>query len=65
VLAHDAVYPLDPAAAVPGESVGFGRAYVFLRLPCVDESVVEIDRDVAAGEENLRRDRGREAYAQD
>jgi len=65
VRADDPVDPLDPAAAVPGESVGFRETDVLGGPGRGDEEVVEIDRGVPAGEQDLDGDRGGESDARD
>jgi len=65
VPAHHAVDPLDPAAAVAGETVGFGKADVVGGLGGGDEEVVEVDGGVAARVKDLDRNGGGEADARD
>jgi hypothetical protein len=65
VRADDPVDPLDPAAAVPGESVGFRETDVLGGPGRGDEEVVEIDRGVPAGEQDLDGDRGGESDSRD
>jgi len=65
VPAHYAVDPLYPAAAVAGETVGFGEADVSGGIGGGDEEVVEVDGGVAARVEDLDRDGGGEADARD
>jgi hypothetical protein len=64
VLAHYAVYSLHPAAAVPGEAVGFGCADVLFGLPGGYEQVVEVDGGMPAGKEDLDGYRGSESDLQ-
>jgi hypothetical protein len=65
VPAHHAVDPLDPAAAVPGEAVGFGESDVRGGARGGDEEVVEVEGEMPAREKDLDRDGGGEADARD
>jgi len=62
-LPHDAVDPLDPAAAVPGEPVGLGAPDMIRGERRPDENVVQVDGDAARGEEDLDGNGGGEADA--
>jgi hypothetical protein len=65
VRADDSVDPLDPAAAVPREAVGFGEPDIPGGVGRGDEEVVEVDGGVPSGEQDLDRDCGGEADARD
>jgi hypothetical protein len=65
VRADDPVDPLDPAAAVPREAVGFGEPDIPGGVGRGDEEVVEVDGGVPRGVQDLDRDRGGEADARD
>jgi hypothetical protein len=65
VPANHSVDPLDPAAAVPGEAVGFREADILRRSRGGDEEVVQVDGSVASREQDLDRDRGGESDARD